>query len=70
MDKCFIDHAGIYDYLKNTTPPDTVELEEILAHARGLKGISLVSDAIEASSWSSWAPGMPASCCARAMMSS
>ncbi len=40
MDTGFIDHAGIYDYLKNTTPPDAKELNDILTHARGLKGIS------------------------------
>lgn len=40
MDTGFIDHARIYDYLKNTTPPDKNEVEEILTHARELKGIS------------------------------
>ena len=40
MDTGFIDHGRIYDYLKNTTPPDAKELDEILLHARELKGIS------------------------------
>lgn len=35
----FIDHQKIYEYLKNTVPPDRQELEEILARARKLKGI-------------------------------
>ena len=40
MDTGFIDHGRIYDYLKNTTPPDAKELDDILAHAKELKGIS------------------------------
>jgi len=36
----FIDNAKIYDYLKNTTEPELAEVEEILAHARELQGIS------------------------------
>ncbi len=40
MNTGFIDHEKIYDYLRNTTPPDEKELSEILAHARELKGIS------------------------------
>ncbi len=40
METGFVDHARIYDYLRNTTPPDVKELDEILAHARELKGIS------------------------------
>ncbi len=36
----FIDHESIYDYLANTKPPEKKEIEEILAHARELKGIS------------------------------
>lgn len=40
MDTGFIDHGRIYEYLKNTTPPDAKELDEILLHARELKGIS------------------------------
>lgn len=39
MDSGFIDHEKINDYLRNTTPPDTAELRDILAHARELKGI-------------------------------
>lgn len=40
MDTGFIDHGAIYDYLKNTTPPDAKELADILSHARELKGVS------------------------------
>ncbi len=40
METGFIDHAKIYDYLKNTTPPDKKEVDDILAHARKLQGIS------------------------------
>lgn len=40
MDSGFIDHAKIYDYLKNTTPPDLREVNDILTHGRELKGIS------------------------------
>lgn len=40
MNTGFIDHQKIYDYLKNTKAPDTKEVEEILAHAAELKGIS------------------------------
>ncbi len=36
----FIDHERIYNYLANTKPPEKKEVEEILAHARELKGIS------------------------------
>jgi len=36
----FIDHAKIYDYLKNTTEPKLTEVEAILAHARELQRIS------------------------------
>lgn len=36
----FIDHAKIYDYLANTKEPDKKEVEDILTHARELKGIS------------------------------
>jgi 2-iminoacetate synthase len=40
MNTSFIDHGRIYDYLKNTSEPDSVELNEILDRARELKGIS------------------------------
>jgi len=40
MNTGFIDHGRIYEYLENTSPPDEKELDEILAHARELKGIS------------------------------
>ena len=36
----FIDHERIYDYLKNTSPPEKEEVRDILSHARELKGIS------------------------------
>ena len=36
----FIDHEKIYEYLKNTSPPDKAEVRDILKHARELKGIS------------------------------
>ncbi|MCP4220135.1 MAG: [FeFe] hydrogenase H-cluster radical SAM maturase HydG [bacterium] len=36
----FIDHERIYDYLKNTKAPDKQEVNDILTHARQLKGIS------------------------------
>ncbi len=36
----FIDHEKIYEYLANTKPPEKKEVEDILAHARELKGIS------------------------------
>lgn len=39
MDSGFIDHDRIYQYLKNSTPPDRSELDEILTHALQLKGI-------------------------------
>lgn len=40
MDTGFIDHERIYTYLENNAPPQREELDEILAHARELKGIS------------------------------
>jgi len=40
MNTGFIDHKKINDYLKNTTSPDKGEVDEILAHAREMKGIS------------------------------
>ncbi|MBP7433266.1 [FeFe] hydrogenase H-cluster radical SAM maturase HydG [bacterium] len=40
MNTSFIDHGRIYDYLKNTSEPDSAELNEILDRARELKGIS------------------------------
>ena len=40
MDTGFIDHQKILDYLKETTPPDQEELNDILTHAKELKGIS------------------------------
>jgi 2-iminoacetate synthase len=40
METGFIDHEKIFDYLKNTTPPQNQEVETILEHARELKGIS------------------------------
>jgi 2-iminoacetate synthase len=40
MDTSFINHGRIYDYLKNTVEPDPIELDEILAQAKELKGIS------------------------------
>jgi 2-iminoacetate synthase len=39
-DTGFIDHERIFDYLKNTTPPEKQEVDAILKHARELKGIS------------------------------
>ena len=38
----FIDHSKILNVLENTRPPDRVEVEEILAHAMEMKGISAV----------------------------
>ncbi|MCK4980011.1 MAG: [FeFe] hydrogenase H-cluster radical SAM maturase HydG, partial [Candidatus Delongbacteria bacterium] len=38
--KIFIDNAKIEEYLKNAVAPDKNELDEILLHARELKGIS------------------------------
>ncbi|MDQ1352075.1 MAG: 2-iminoacetate synthase, partial [Acidobacteriota bacterium] len=40
MDTGFIDHEEINDMLKTTVPPTSTEVEEIMAHARQLKGIS------------------------------
>ncbi|MCP4151638.1 MAG: [FeFe] hydrogenase H-cluster radical SAM maturase HydG [bacterium] len=40
MDTGFIDHKKIYDYLKNTKAPDKKEVDDILTHARELKGIT------------------------------
>ncbi len=40
MDTGFIDHKKIYDYLDNTKPPDTKEVNDILERAKELKGIS------------------------------
>jgi len=40
MDTGFINHEKIYEYLKNTNPPTSSELEVILAHGKELKGIS------------------------------
>lgn len=39
QDTAFIDHERIYNYLKNTTPPDRQELNTIIAHGRELQGI-------------------------------
>ncbi len=39
-DTGFINHEKIYGYLENTSPPDKKEVEEILEHAKELKGIS------------------------------
>ncbi len=36
----FIDHQLIYEYLKNTSPPDKREVRDILEHAKELNGIS------------------------------
>jgi 2-iminoacetate synthase len=36
----FIDHVNIDERLKNSVPPDRVEVDAILTHARELKGIS------------------------------
>ncbi len=40
MDTGFIDHEEINGMLKKTVPPVRAEVEEIMAHARELKGIS------------------------------
>lgn len=40
MNTGFIDHEKINHYLENTTSPDLGEVEEILAHAKEMKGIS------------------------------
>jgi 2-iminoacetate synthase len=40
MNTGFIDHEKIDNYLQNTTSPDEGEVEEILSHAKELKGIS------------------------------
>lgn len=40
MNTGFIDHNKINHYLENTTSPEIGEVEEILAHAREMKGIS------------------------------
>lgn len=40
MDTGFIDHEEINNMLKKTVPPVRAEVEEIMAHARQLKGIS------------------------------
>lgn len=40
METGFINHRTIEEYLKNNQPPDRGELQEIIDHARELKGVS------------------------------
>ncbi|MBN1619475.1 [FeFe] hydrogenase H-cluster radical SAM maturase HydG [candidate division WOR-3 bacterium] len=40
MDTAFIDHEKIYDILQNVREPDKSEIEDIIEHAKELKGIS------------------------------